>query len=105
MKAITFLLSCALLRVSSGAESPVVFDDDFEPSAVQSPPAKWAMWGAQEFKVPANYTRDTNNPHGGEACFRMYHPSNTRGYIVSSPNRAIRPKPKMIYTVSFWASR
>ena len=53
--------------------------------------------------MPANYTRDTIQPHGGGACFRIHHPANTRGYIVSSPGRAIRPRPRAIYTVSFWA--
>jgi len=61
------------------------------------------MWGAQEFKIPTNYTRDTTQAHGGQACFRIHHPANTRGYIVSSPTVAIQPKPKQIYAVSFWA--
>jgi len=61
------------------------------------------MWGAQEYKTPANYTRDTAHPHSGQACFRIRHPANTSGYIVSSPDRAFNPKPAMSYTVSFWA--
>jgi hypothetical protein len=60
------------------------------------------MWGAQEFKVPANYTRDTDRPHGGQACLRVHHPANTRGYIVSAPTRSIQPRRGMIYTASFW---
>ena len=83
--------------------NPVIFADDFETPSAQSPPANWAMWGAQQDKVPANYTRDTTQPHGGQACFRIHHPARTQGYIVSAPDRAIQPQRGMIYTVSFWA--
>ena len=61
------------------------------------------MWGAEQYKMPANYTRDTTSPHSGQACFRIHHPAKTAGYIVSSPDRAINPKPAMLYSVSFWA--
>lgn len=85
-------------------EAPhLVFSDDFEPPTNQNPPPNWAMWGAEEFKVPTNYTRDITEPHGGLACFRIHHPAKTHGYVVSSPNRAIRPGPGRVYTVSFWA--
>ena len=83
--------------------NPVVFADDFETPSAQSPPANWAMWGAQQDKVPANYTRDTTQPHGGQACFRIHHPARTQAYIVSAPDRAVGPQRGMIYTVSFWA--
>lgn len=85
------------------AAGKVVFADDFEAPSAQSPPVKWAMWGAQQDKVPANYTRDTAQRHGGQACFRIHHPAKTHGYVVSSPDRAIQPRRGMIYTVSFWA--
>ncbi len=97
------LVGCVAVRLVAAAEEKVVFLDDFESPSAQTPPPGWAMWGAQEFKVPANYSRDTHQPHGGTACFRIHHPANTRGYIVSSPDRAIRPARGMIYTVSFWA--
>jgi hypothetical protein len=103
MKLLMVIVAAALVQVSLSEEARVVFSDDFELAGAESPPLNWAMWGAQEFKVPANYTRDTNSPHGGQACFRIHHPANTRGYIVSSPSRAIQPKPGMLYTVSFWA--
>jgi len=103
MKLLILLLSASLAWVSWGEEADSIFFDDFETPSPQSPPSNWAMWGAQEFKVPANYARDTTQPHGGQACFRIHHPANTRGYVVSSPTRAIQPKPGMIYTVSFWA--
>jgi hypothetical protein len=81
----------------------VVFHDGFETRSPQSPPVGWAMWGAEPFKSPANYTLDTAQPHQGRQCFRIYHPANTGGYIVLAPGQAIHPKPAMIYTVSFWA--
>ncbi|HWI55810.1 MAG TPA: hypothetical protein VNZ22_01190, partial [Bacillota bacterium] len=103
MKLLIVLLAAAVAQVSLGAEARVVFSDDFDAASNQSPPANWAMWGAQEFKVPANYTRDTTNAHGGHGCFRIHHPARTRGYVVSAPSCAIQPRTGMIYTVSFWA--
>ena len=69
-----------------GEDTNAVFSDDFETPSLQSPPSGWAMWGAEEFKVPANYTRDTTQLHGGQACFRIHHPANTggRGFILGS---------------------
>jgi hypothetical protein len=91
------------LILPASNEGKVVFADDFETPSAPSPPANWAMWGAQQDKVPANYTRDTAQRHGGQASFRIHHPAKTQGYIVSAPDRAIQPRPGMIYTVSFWA--
>jgi hypothetical protein len=90
-------------QVRAADEGRVVFADDFETPSAQSPPASWAMWGAQQDKVPANYTRDTTQKHEGQAGFRIHHPARTHGYVVSAPNRAIQPQRGMIYTVSFWA--
>ncbi len=103
MKRWLLLAWLAAAGLAAAAEEKVVFLDDFESPSTQTPPPGWAMWGAQEFKVPANYSRDTNQPHGGTASFRIHHPANTRGYIVSSPERALRPARGMIYDVSFWA--
>ncbi len=97
------LAGASQVRVALAVEGKVVFADDFETPSAQSPPANWAMWGAQQDKVPSNYTRDTAQRHGGQACFRIHHPAKTRGYIVSAPGRAIQPGRGMIYTVSFWA--
>ncbi len=100
------LLATAGVAVAAGAAAPlanVVFSDDFEAVSKAMPPPGWSMWGEEQYKTSANYTRDTANPHGGQACFRIHHPGQTGGYIVSSPARAIRPKQAMTYTVSFWA--
>jgi len=91
------------VRTTVAGEGEVVFADDFETPGTQSPPVNWAMWGDQQYKVSANYTRDTTDPHGGQACFRIHHPAQTRGYVVAAPDRAIQPRRGMIYTISFWA--
>ncbi len=97
------LAGASHVRAALADEGKVVFTDGFETPSAQSPPVNWAMWGAQQDKVPANYTRDTTQQHGGQACFRIHHPAQTRGYIVTAPDRAVRPQRGMIYTVSFWA--
>ena len=93
----------AAANAALAAGNNLVFHEDFEPASTQSPPPGWAMWGAAQHKVPANYTRDTTNPHSGRACFRIHHPAKTGGYVVLAPDRALRPKSGMIYTASFWA--
>jgi len=94
-------------RPSSGwcpaAEGAPVFQSDFEQASSSSPPPGWTMWGAPKYKDAANYTRDTGQPHGGKACFRVYHPANTEGYVVSSPETAVRPQSGKMYAVTFWA--
>ena len=92
------LPSCASVRVGN-----LVHNGDFELDSQQSPPRGWTMWGAEKYKTAANYTPDATAPHGGRACFRIHHPQGTAGYIVSSPEHAIRPKRGREYTVSFWA--
>ena len=106
--ALILLIRFSLLFVlavgsARGSESSVVFQDNFEQGSTASPPPGWAMWGAEQYKTATNYTRDTTTPHSGLACFRIHHPAKTAGYIVSSPDRAIKPKPAMRYAVSFWA--
>jgi hypothetical protein len=81
----------------------LVYNGDFELLPAASPPTGWTMWGAEKYKVPANYTRDTTVRHGDEASFRLHHPADTSGYIVSSSDHAIRPKMGQRYTVSFYA--
>lgn len=102
-RSLAVILGIGLATAGAGAEEAVVFRADFEAPSASSPPPGWAMWGASRYKVPANYTRDTAQPHAGEACFRIHHPSGTEGYVVSDPQSAIRPKPGMMYTLTFWA--
>lgn len=94
-------LSLAVLA-AAGAEN-LISNGDFETAAPAAPPPGWVMWGAEAYKDPANYTRDTSHPHGGQACFRIHHPANTAGYIVSAPDTAIRTEAGKRYDVSFWA--
>ena len=89
--------------VCRAAEGNLVFNGDFETASEASPPPGWAMWGPEESKVPANYTRDTTDPHSGDACLRIHHPADSEGFLVTSPDHAIRPRAGMMYTLSFWA--
>ena len=107
MRAVAIGLGAAMLLPhpvrAAAARGRSVLADDFERDTKASPPTGWKMWGAARYKTPANYTRDTTDPHGGKACFRIHHPAGTSGYVVSSPAGAIRPREGMMYTVSFWA--
>lgn len=76
---------------------------DLEEASDARPPPGWAMWGDQQFKDPTNFTRDTQDPHGGRACLRIRHPAKTAGYLVTSPEQPIRTRRGMRYTVTFWA--
>jgi hypothetical protein len=89
---------------SSGfAAENLIKNGDFE-SGIASPPEGFAMWGSDQFKIPANYTTVTDNPHSGNHCFRIYHPANSSGYVVTDPRtNAVHPKKGMAYTFSFWA--
>ena len=75
MKRCVYLL-LALAASTAFCDGPnVVFHDDFEQVSPGSPPPGWAMWGAEQYKTPANYARDATNPHSGQACFRIHHPA------------------------------
>ncbi len=99
-----FIVSLVFCSAGSaaGAEN-LAHNGDFELPSPKGPPPGWAMWGASKYKTPANFTRDTNDPHGGRACFRIHHPADTAGYVVTHPDHAIRTKKGMAYRVSFWA--
>jgi len=103
MKRFVYLLLMLTASTVFCGDAKVVFHDEFEQGSTASPPPGWAMCGVDQYKTPSNYTRDTINAHGGQACFRIHHPAKSVGYIVSSPDRAINPKPAMVYAVSFWA--
>ena len=96
------LIILSWLFAASPGEN-LIYNGDFELPSSESPPPGWTMWGAGKYKIPENYTLDSANPHGGKACFRVHHPSETAGYIVSSPEHAINPRRGMAYTISFWA--
>ena len=106
MNPMTCLLSVgAAMAVLAGTAmaQEVVFDANFEVESGERPPAGWTMWGPQKDKDPANYTRVTAKPHSGAACFRVHHPADTNGYIVSTPNAPLEPRESMRYAASFWA--
>jgi len=97
------LILCALGWAAAGGAENLVHNGNFELPAPQTVPPGWAMWGASKYKVAANFSRDTTGPHGGKACFRIHHPANTNGYVVTDPARAIRTRKGAVYRVSFWA--
>src|SRR4030042_1462427 len=85
------------------AAEDLLRNGDLEEASDAQPLPGWAMWGAQQFKDPANFTRDTQDPHGGRACLRIHPPAGTAGYLVTSPEQPIRTRRGMRYTVPFWA--
>jgi hypothetical protein len=87
----------------AAAAQDLVPNGDFDTVSDESPPPGWTMWGPQRDKDPSNYTRDTADPHSGAASFRIHHPANTNGYIVSSPDMPVKAQEATKYTVSFWA--
>jgi len=113
MTRFTTLLAVLLAAVSAAgtpglAQTPPprdlqLYNGDLEMPATTGPPPGWAMWGADQFKDPHSFTRDTANPHGGTACLRIYHPAKTGGYLVTDPAHAIHPQAGMAYTIRFWA--
>ena len=100
---VAFALGIVFAEDMPPAPPDLIFNGDFEQAAAISPPLGWTMWGAEQFKVAANYTRDTANPHGGMACLRIHCPADTTGYLVTDPTRAMRPRPGISYKVTFWA--
>ncbi len=102
-------LATALLsaRPSPGQVPPgrdlAIYNGDQEMAQATGAAPGWAMWGPENSKDPRNYARCATNPHGGSACLRIYHPAGGSGYLVTDPAHAIRPKPGMRYTVTFWA--
>ena len=87
----------------TGTTGNLVHNGDFETVSSGCPPSGWTMWGDQKYKTPANYTRDETATHRGKGSFRIHHPNDTSGYVVSSPEHAIRPRAGKAYTVSFYA--
>jgi len=102
--AIIFLLSWLFFTQvwTLAAASNLIYNGDFELSSPRNPPPGWEAWGSRD-NISAFFTRDTSNPHGGKACLHIYHPAGSVGYIVSSPDYAIKAKKGKIYTLSFWA--
>ena len=104
VRAAAWLLVGAMAAQAAAAETPnLVINSDFETATADRPPPGWTMWGAQPYKDPAHFTRDTANPHGGEACFRIHHPADTAGYVVTTPQHPIRTRRGGCIRDSFWA--
>jgi hypothetical protein len=85
------------------ASENLIYNGDFEEASEQNPPPGWVLWGGKAGRIPANFTRDTQNPHSGKACLRITHPAGAESYLSSDPLHAIRPQKGMAYTIKFWA--
>ena len=103
MSKFMMLALVGLALVAKGAETKVVFQDDFEAAPAARPPAGWSRWGDQRSNTAADFVCDASDAHNGMNCFRIHHPARSAGYVVSSPQRAIHPQPAQMYTVTFWA--
>lgn len=96
----------AVCGLPASAQSPsgnLVYNGDFENADGQDPPAGWQMWGADQYKVRANYTTDASVVHAGSGALRIVHPAGSAGYVVTDSKHAIPVQPGRMYTVSLWA--
>ncbi len=100
---VAWLIGALVFQSAVALGENLIYNGDFELESAESPPPGWTIWGPERYKDAANYTRDTADPHGGNACFRIHHPADTAGYIVSSPERPIQSQRNTRYNVSFWA--
>lgn len=108
-----FAIVCLALSAGGGtaagfqeepAAGPIpVFNGDFETAGPQNPPPGWAMWGPSKDKIPEHFARDTQEAKSGQASLRIFHPKDSRGYIVTAPEHAIQPQKGQTLRVSFWA--
>lgn len=95
-------MTCYLLALLLGATGNLVPNGDLEAvSPPDAPPPGWTMWGAQQWKDPANYGRDTTHAAAGVASLRMHQPAGTGGYLVTSPEQAMVPLHNYRYRLSF----
>jgi hypothetical protein len=94
------ILLAAILCTTAPQEN-LIQNGDFEQTSNGGVPPGWKVWGGTS--KPGNFARETENPHGGKACFRMHHPRNTSAFAVSSPKHPIKTQPGTAYVVSFWA--
>ncbi|MBI4976454.1 MAG: carbohydrate binding domain-containing protein [Spirochaetes bacterium] len=99
------LITAAAARSAENLIQNGDFETDF--TTIADLASTWTHWGPNEGKIASNVTRDTVNPHGGNASLRIFRPANPGswfGLVVTSPDKnAVRPKKNMRYTVSFWA--
>ncbi len=104
LKIAAFLRAVVFLAFSSvGHAESIINNGGFEDES-PSVPKGFCIWGPEQFKIPDNFSRDTAQAHEGKASLRIFHPANTRGYIITSPfENAVKPKHGATYTFSFWA--
>ncbi len=93
------LLFASLLARAGAGEA--LLHDDFEKAWTPPAPPGWKMTGGQ---APDDYyTRDTENPHGGQASLRIRHPADGGWRALELSAEQLPTRPANIYTISFWA--
>jgi len=67
----------------------------------------WRMIGVEALMDARHFTRDTVNPHGGQACLRIVRPAGPQAWsdvLTTALGNSLRhPQSGMRYTWSFWA--
>lgn len=81
----------------------LIVNGDLEIDEDRKPPLGWVMWGAEQYKNPEHFRRDTQVRRSGRASLRIFHPKDSAGYIVTDPQSAIQPEPGTAYDISFFA--
>jgi hypothetical protein len=97
------LSALSVTATGRAAETNLLHNGDIELPARNLLPPGWAIWGSSKYKVQENFIRDATAPHGGQACFRIHHPAQSEGYVVTAPANAVRAQAGKKYTLSFWA--
>jgi hypothetical protein len=97
------LLSFRSLLADEASPSALVANGGFEEGADDAVPPGWRLWGTSSNAAKTRVARDSERPHAGNACLRIECPVGGTGYLVSSPQDALRPKADRAYTVTFWA--
>jgi len=109
-KNLIVVISMLLLMFCANASENMIRDGGFELeyNNIKDINNSWTIWGPQEGKIWGNFTRDTTNPHSGNACMKVFgkgdRPSIWHGVLASNPQENIlTPKKGKKYTLTFWA--
>ena len=92
-----FYTACSLF-----AQENLIFNGGFELSSDKKP-LGWQIWGSlKPDEISIDFETDLSTFHSGSSSLRIYHLPNAKGYVVSSPKYALRPKKNTIFHISFW---
>jgi hypothetical protein len=101
----TVLLSAGSMTAADNLLNNGGFEEPF--STIADLGDTWMMHSVEALKDAGHFTRDTDNPHSGQACLRMVRPASPQAWsdVLGTPpgNSLNHPKSGMRYTLSFWA--